>query len=750
MMGKTIAHYNVLEKIGEGGMGIVYKAEDTKLKRTVALKFLSAELMRDQEAKERFVQEAQTAAALLHPNIATIFAFDDWEGQSYIAMEFVDGQTLSQLLRSGPLVIDQAAEFIIAIADALSVAHKKGIIHRDIKPGNIMVTAESPTQKGQQIKVMDFGLAKLKEREDITQTLTLMGTVAYMSPEQAQGKAIDHRSDIFSLGMVFYKMLAGQHPFGKGKITEMLYRIVHEDPVPIVELAAQVPDELVMILQKTLAKDITQRYQTMEELLADLADYQYNPKVLAVKAGAEKKSIAVLPFDDISPGKENEYLADGMTEELIMSLSQNKQLRVIARTSVMQYKEQTKDVRDIGRELGVSHALEGSVRRFEDQLRVTAQLIDTEDGSHLWASKFDGQVKDIFSFQERVAGEVTAALEVELGGEQAEALSKPAKNTEAYELYLQGKFLQDTPILHNLDQSLKFLEKALELDPHYPDIYASLANVYLMYVDTGQRPDPKYLTMAEDMADKALAINKDHSNSLCIKANLAMKKGRVEEAFKGFNKVLKIDSVNRDARWWRAILLCLSSHFEEALQDADQLLATNPFWPMAHWIHSTIRLYQGMFDAAVAEYEQVAVDMPTKLVWLALAYRYAGKMDKAWEAANKVKEYQSDGILWPIAFAFLEGAEGKGEEILKHVDERVKGFGWDFHIGCYFVASFYAMAGDKDEAFRWLDRCLEIGFRNHRWFSIDPNFENLRDDQRFPKMLEKARKEAEKIGKLLK
>jgi len=749
MIGKTISHYRILEKIGEGGMGVVFKAEDTRLKRIVALKFLSAELMRDEQARERFVQEAQTAAALLHPNITTIFEFDDWEGQSFIAMEYVEGQTLLQLLKSGPLIVEKATEFIIAIADALSCAHKKGIIHQDIKTGNIMVTDESPTQKGQQIKVMDFGLATLREKADVTRTLTLMGTAAYMSPEQAQGKTVDHRSDIFSLGLVMYEMLSGQHPFGKGKMTEMLYRIVHEAPASIVGVMEGIPGELSLILYKTLEKDISQRYQNLEEFLADLADYQYNPVVLAGKIGPEKKSIAVLPFDDISPGKESAYLADGMTEELITALSQNKQLRVIARTSVMRYKEQPKDIRDIGRELGVAYALEGSVRRFEDQLRITAQLVDTKDGSHLWASNFDGQVKDIFHFQESVAGEVTSALEVELGAEGVETRPGPGKNTEAYELYLQGKFLLDTPILHNLDRSLKFFERALELDPHNPDVYVGLANVYLMYIDTGQRPDPKYLTKADEMAEKALTLNKDHSDSLYIKANLAMKKGHMEEAFKGFNRVLEIDPVNRDTRWWRAILLCLSSYFEEALQDADRLLATNPFWPMAHWIHSTIRLYQGMFDAAVAEYEQVAVDMPTKLVWLALAYRYAGKMDEAWEAANKVKEYQKEGILWPIAFAFLEGAEGKQKDILKYVDERVKEFGWGFLIGCYFVASFYAMAGDTDEAFRWLDRCLEIGFRNHRWFAIDPNLDNLRDDPRFSEIMDKARKESAQLVRLI-
>jgi TolB-like protein/cytochrome c-type biogenesis protein CcmH/NrfG len=480
----------------------------------------------------------------------------------------------------------------------------------------------------------------------------------------------------------------------------------------------------------------------MSELLTDLADFQYSPITLADKAGPSRISIAVLPFEDISPGKQNQYLADGMTEELITALSQNPKLRVIARTSVMPYKERAGDVRAIGQELGISHALEGSVRRLENRLRITAQLIDTEDGSHIWADKYDGVIGDIFGFQEEVAGKVIDALRDKFDIEPVEASAKAAPQTRAYELYLQGKFLLDVQTLPNLDRSVQLLERALRFDPDYPEAMATLACAYLWYVDTGLRPDPKYLSRAQTTAQKALTFDEGQADALYVLANLTMKRGAIEEAFKGFGKALETDPNHRDARLWRSILLCLSSCFDEALKEADRLLSFDPFWPMAHWIHSTIRMHQGRFDAAVAEYEQVITELTSKLVWLALAYRYAGRMDKAWAAADKVKRLEPDGVLWPIAFAFLEGAEGKGRKILEYVDDRVKAFGWDFHIATYWVASFYAMAGENEEALRWLERAIDIGNRNHLWFEIDPNLEPLRDDYRFAGVLEKARTSA--------
>ena len=745
MIGEALSHYRILEKVGEGGMGVVYKAKDTRLNRVVALKFLPRHLTADNEARERFEREAQTAAALNHPHIISIYDIGKHGNQIYIAMEFVEGQTLHQLMSARPLPLDHATEIAIAIGDALSLAHRKGIIHRDVKPGNIMVADERTMHVSRQIKLLDFGVAKLKELSKLTTSGTQLGTLAYMSPEQASGQTVDHRTDIFSLGAVFYEMLAGSPPFTGEYEAAVLYSLVNEDPPPLSRLREGVPKDLVRIVSRALAKDPDQRYHNMGEFLSDLADYQYKPQTLANKVGPEKKSIAVLPFEDISPGKQNEYLADGMTDELILALSQNSQLRVIARTSVAQYKVQTKDVRDIAEELGVSHVLEGTVRRYEDNLRITAQLIDAKDGSHLWADKYDGILKDIFVFQEDVARQVSGALQVRLDESPRESTPRIRPETKAYEYYLQGKVLLDAPSVENLDRTELMLKRALQVHPRYAEAFGILAMCYLLNYETGLRPDPEYVAKAGDCAQRALELDTDQPDALYILANLTMKRGQVKEAVDGFTKVLDADPNHGYARLFRATLYYYSSYFEEALDEADHLLTVDPFWPMAHWLHSTVRLHQGRFDAAVAEYEQVVIEVPSKLVWLALAYRYADKMDKAWEAARKAKERDPDGILWQMAYAFLEGTEGKGREILKYVNDRVKGFSWDFIITVYWVASFYALAGEKDEAFRWLERGIALGNRNHRWFEVDPNLASLRSDPRYPEMLKKARNEAEQL-----
>ena len=570
-----------------------------------------------------------------------------------------------------------------------------------------------------------------------------MGTLAYMSPEQAQGIEVDPRSDIFSLGAVFYEMLSGKPPFGGDSEASVLYRIVNQIPRSLAEYREEVSDSLQRIVFKCLDKDPDSRFQSMAELLSDLANYQYSPQTLAAKTGPGKISVAVLPFQDISPGCENEHLSNGMTEELITTLSQNKGLRVIARTSVMLYKERLRDVREIGRELGISYILEGSVRRLKDKLRVTAQLVDAGDGSTIWAENYDGRMREIFAFQEAVARKVTGALDIQLIGKKPGASPLSPQRVKAYELYLQGKFLQDAPTLPNLDRSVQVLERALQFDPEYADALGCLASAFLWYLDTGLRPDPQYIQKAEETARKALSINPEQPEAMCAIANLTMKQADVEKAFKLYHRVLEVSPNHRDARFWRAVLFLLSSYFEEALVEADLLLSTDPFWPMAHWLHSTVRLHQGIFDAAIAEYEQVVVEVPSKMVWLALVYRYSGHMDKAWAIAKKLKELEPSGYLWKSAFAFLEGAEGK--DILMYIDDEIKNSGWNFHLVCYWVASFYALAGEADESFRWLARAIQIGNRNHRWFVIDPNLEKIRTDPRFPGSVGEAKKAAAQL-----
>jgi serine/threonine protein kinase len=376
MIGKTISHYKILEKIGEGGMGVVYKAEDSKLKRTVALKFLPQELMRDKEAKERFVQEAQAAAAIDHPNICTVYEIDASEGQTFISMAYLEGQSLKERIASGPFELENVLNIAIHTAEGLKEAHENGIVHRDIKPANIMLT-----KKGK-VKIMDFGLAKLSWGVDLTKTATIMGTVAYMSPEQASGEEIDFRTDIWSLGCVLYEMLAGQRPFKSTHDQAAIYSILNEDPEPIASFRKALPVGFEMILHACLQKDPRNRYRDMDSLLFDLRSLDLDDEtqiLTTVRALDELPSIAVLPFVNMSADPEKDL-----------------------------------DIRDIGRQLDVNKVLEGSVQKAGNRLRITAQLINVSDGYHLWSERFDRKMDDVFAIQDEISLAIVDNLKLKL------------------------------------------------------------------------------------------------------------------------------------------------------------------------------------------------------------------------------------------------------------------------------------------------------------------------------------------------
>jgi len=434
--------YKIIQKIGEGGMGIVYKAKDTQLDRTVALKFLSTDLTHDQEAKQRFFQEAKAAAALNHSNITTIYEIDEHQGQTFIAMEFIQGQSLKKKIEEGPLSLDEAKELAIQVAEGLKEAHDKGIIHRDIKPANIMLT-----EKGS-AKITDFGLAKLSGGADLTKASTIMGTVAYMSPEQAKGEAVDHRTDIWSLGAMFYEMLTGKRPFEKDQEHALLYAILNDKPTPLSLLRSDIPSHIDQVIEKALAKKANERYQNIKELIQDLK--------LSIAFPKTEKSIVVLPFDDMSPNKDNEYFSDGLTEEIISDLSQIHDLLVISRSSAMTYKGTKKKIKEIGQELNVRYVLEGSVRKAGNNLRITAQLIDAKNDTHLWANKYSGTLDDVFNIQEKVSRSIVDALTMKLSPEEDRRLTKrPIKNIQAYECYIKAR--QDIYTTYQKHTSIRVL-----------------------------------------------------------------------------------------------------------------------------------------------------------------------------------------------------------------------------------------------------------------------------------------------------
>jgi eukaryotic-like serine/threonine-protein kinase len=549
MIGKTISHYKILEKLGEGGMGVVYKAQDTKLDRLVALKFLPQHLTSDPVEKERFIHEAKAASALNHPNVTTIYEVDEFEGQMFIVMEYCEGKTLKQMIEKETLSVKKVLDIAIHVSEGLTAAHNKGVVHRDIKSDNIMVSPEG------QVKIMDFGLAKLKGATKLTKSGSTLGTAAYMSPEQASGEEVDQRSDIFSFGVVLYELLTGQLPFKGEHTAAIIYSILNDEPQPVARYNNKVSAELERMVAKTLAKDKEERYQHIDDLLADLRrerkglDYvktgplaqpvetqkPVKKKTLfLVVAGlavlilivgyyalfnkkepeSGRKMLAVLPFENLG-APEQEYFAAGITEEITTHLAKVSGLGVISRTSVLQYKDTKKTVQQIGKELGVQYVLEGTIlwdkSEVSNRVRINPQLIRVKDGTHVWAETYNRVLEQIFALQSDIAEKVASALNITLlEAEQRYIAAKPTENVEAYEYYLRGKDYSNRRFgVKDARIAVEMYEKAVEIDPTFALAYASLsyahAWMYWAYYDwTDER-----LNKAKEAVDRALELKPD-------------------------------------------------------------------------------------------------------------------------------------------------------------------------------------------------------------------------------------------------
>jgi len=554
MIGKTVSHYKILEKLGEGGMGVVYRAEDTRLKRTVALKFLPADLTRDSQAKERFIQEAQAASALDHPNICTIHQIDETDdGETFICMSCYEGETLEEKIAKGPLPIEDAVEFAAQVARGLAKAHEQGIVHRDIKPANIFITTDN------QVKIVDFGLAKLAGQKRLTRVGETMGTAAYMSPEQASGGDTDHRTDIWSVGVVLYEMVTAKLPFAGEHEPALIYSIMNNDPAPLVAPDGDEAAGLEGVVERCLAKSAQERYQDAGELLVDLnqkartrrdADGTTWPGVagapakknstgrrvgfalLAVLALAgaysiysritspgggpfspDRKMLVVLPFENLGL-PENDYFADGITEEITSRLAALSGLGVISRTSAIQYKSAVKPIKVIGEELGVDYVLEGTVRwdvvtDGESRVRVTPQLIRVADDTHMWTNQYDRVLRDIFSVQTEIANQVVGELNITLLEPEREALDdQPTNNMAAYQAYLHGLYFRDQPgfLVETLRSAVRMFERAVELDPQFVLAYAELGRAHSMMYNIGIDRTEERVLKTKAAVDRALLL----------------------------------------------------------------------------------------------------------------------------------------------------------------------------------------------------------------------------------------------------
>ncbi len=531
LISQTISHYKVTRKLGSGGMGVVYEAEDSRLGRRVALKFLPEAMAQDSQLIERFQREARAASALNHPNICTIHAIETNGSQHFLVMELLEGQTLGQLMTRQAFSIDKLLPMAIQIADALESAHAKGIIHRDIKPANLFVTDRG------QVKVLDFGLAKIERAEipehgsspskmdtmvgmELTSPGSTMGTVSYMSPEQARGQLVDARTDLFSLGTVLYQLASGVLPF-RGETSAMVFdAILNRDPAPVVEVNPNLPPEFGRVLSKLLEKDRTLRCQSATELKTDLnrlkRDLESGSKRAAeltdTKSGASKiatKSVAVLYFENLSGVREDEYLRDGITEDIITELCKIRGINTYSRPTVLAFRDKQVTPAQIGQQLKAAYVLTGSLRRAGTRLRITTQLVDTATDFPLWSERYDREMKDVFEVQDEIARKIAEALRVTLSPQELEALAiKPTENLQAYDLYLRGKRYARRQTRQDLEFALQMFENAVNMDPSFALAYASCANACAMFYCNYSR-DPIWVERARNASGRAVALRWD-------------------------------------------------------------------------------------------------------------------------------------------------------------------------------------------------------------------------------------------------